>query len=119
MIPPTELRIGNLVYEEGDQLTEIINGWQMDEGMELFPVPLTEEILLKCGFEKLGIEDDDIFYRILIKFPWGGHVILHCNFGDPNEEFSLWSYPYIKSLHQLQNLYFALKGEELTIKQDA
>lgn len=72
---------------------------------EIDPIPLTEEILLKCGFEKakvntiinayisfsfyLTIYDDKLFYE------WKGGNI------------------EVKHLHQLQNLYFALTGQEL------
>ncbi len=69
------------------------------------PIPLTEEILLKCGFEKLGkytfVCDSalmqleiDVFTDKLV------HSILAIE---------------VKHLQQLQNLYHALTGEELEI----
>jgi hypothetical protein len=69
------------------------------------PIPLTEEWLLKFGFEKKkdvyfikrGIRlypIRDLYYRG--EFPIKRDIIF---------------------IHQLQNLYFALMGEELTIKQ--
>jgi len=78
------------------------------------PIPLTEEILLKCGFK-------DIYNKM-----W---LILE---GSPNIEInkstfqvSVWEtindetegiyLNNIKYLHQLQNLYFALTGKELNI----
>lgn len=51
MIKNTELRIGNLVKEEDSEPYQIVNGWQLDEGMELFPIPLTPDWLLRFGFE--------------------------------------------------------------------
>jgi hypothetical protein len=67
------------------------------------PIPLTEEILLKCGFQKKykSYEKNDF------TFIDGGY-----------DKFAyklaiLAKTP--KFLHQLQNLYFALTGEELQI----
>lgn len=70
------------------------------------PILLTEEWLLKFGFEK----DDTIW----IKHPIYG--LLEKNgrfFIELGETGGI----YIKYVHQLQNLYFALTGEELTIKE--
>jgi hypothetical protein len=38
-----ELRIGNTVSNKKGEIYSIENGWQLDEGEELFPIPLTEE----------------------------------------------------------------------------
>ena len=76
---------------------------------DLEPIELTEEILLKCGFEKR--EDGD--YNL---FKYSEVDIVICS------DFSSWkcdginfSVNYIKYLHQLQNLYFALTNKELEI----
>lgn len=72
------------------------------------PIPLTEEILLKCGFEKAGIyycmggnEDGGI----VLKLNDSMYYPIITSFGIP-----------IKYLHQLQNLHFALTGKELEVK---
>jgi len=69
------------------------------------PIPITPEILKRAGFEKDG--DDYAFdgdgLRITDE---NGHY--YCNGG----------YPYdveLEFVHQLQNLYFALTGDELEI----
>lgn len=67
------------------------------------PIPLTEEILLKCGFEKVR-EYLHIDNEIVIQKDANGYYS-HINSGNI----------YINSLHQLQNLYFALTGEELQV----
>ena len=95
------------------------------------PIPLTEEILFKCGFEKVknkdkedlreyightvqkaryAIFDTDIF---ITKVDKRGllHRSIDCDF---MVLFYHKSIP-IKYLHQLQNLYFALTGQELEI----
>lgn len=67
------------------------------------PIPLTEEWLLKFGFDSLGTYGFGIG-----KF----HVV---------NRLGKWCFPinhelvYLKHVHQLQNLYFALAGEELQI----
>jgi hypothetical protein len=124
MIKAGELRIGNWlsgnytipkflpieVYSLGDyginELTE--------DSFE--PIPLTPEILEKCGFENLDIHDW-ILKTIFIE---------DNGLGEGGEEWSVhvWNEfyqehmmlpNYIYYLHQLQNLYFALTGEELNI----
>jgi len=50
---PKDFRIGNYARtkEVNGTVNEfaIENGWQLDEGLELLPIPLTEEWLLKFG----------------------------------------------------------------------
>lgn len=67
-------------------------------------IPLTEEWLLKFGYKKAGSN----FWNL-------GHIVWECYDGificDKNGIG-------IKSVHQLQNLYFALTGMELTLKKE-
>ena len=76
----------------------------------LFPILLTPEILVKCGFEKgretcyLRIESD---YGCEINMFEGKTFLQDVDGGNIGVE--------IKYLHQLQNLYFALTGEELEV----
>jgi len=77
---------------------------------EIEPIPLTEEWLLKFGFEKLNL----IAWRcgnIIIETVLGFNVRMMAT-----EESSVFI-KKIKHVHQLQNLYFALTNEELTIKK--
>jgi len=115
-----ELRIGNYVNADGNHkkvYNLYSNGWdflhddidcRFVEYQNTKPIPLTEDWLLKFGFEKKGS-----FYRI--KNSRFVEVIMH------DEGIDVTNYsvllPHIKSVHQLQNLYFALTNEELTIKQ--
>lgn len=76
---------------------------------EIEPIPLTEEWLLKLGFENLNYG----WYLNKIKlFDYSykkGSINLKINsFDVPSTQ--------IKYVHQLQNLHFALTEEELTIK---
>jgi len=120
-----ELRIGNWIIEDetiysyGISKTKrqiSLNDFRVSDDnwsdlWDMFkPIPLTEEILLKCGFEKDKKNNSfniykhkyyDLFFRI-----FDGGAISFCL----NNEYVL-----IKYLHQLQNLYFALTNEELIV----
>lgn len=74
---------------------------------EVFGIPLTTVILLECGFQL---------------FPWGYVKKSEKDFG---VRLSVKSFSYevsgnnpvnLKYLHQLQNLYYSLTGEELNIQ---
>lgn len=106
----SELRINNYLYNDGvvvkiDART-IFDIWD-DKGLKNYkPIPLTEEWLLKFGFE-IGYNKTkmlDVYckdFGILIERSNGGNFY--------------YKKVYISSVHQLQNLYFALTGEELTL----
>lgn len=121
-----ELRIGNFVIDsETNRIGKCVGIWHDNsfemlftpnsethrfsiKPDELIGVPLTEEILLKCGFE---IEGDGTGYvYVLHEF---GLVILKIG------EYYEWDNHdwgrKVLFLHDLQNLFFALKGEELKI----
>ena len=110
-----ELRIGNLVkYVKevdtfGGKETEI--GCRDLEDTDFYePIKLTEEWLLKFGFEYVNL-DMSIYKKNKINIiPYGDNI------------FKLWistpigTYTHdleITNVNQLQNLYFALTGEEL------
>lgn len=112
----TALRIGNYVTNKRipairdyrvkqihyDHLTPqhyLVNGYDIED---YEPIPITEEWLLKLGFDKDG------------QAP--GRLILDCEFGN----VEIWlngSNQLCEYVHQLQNLYFALTGKELVIKK--
>lgn len=90
-----------------------------DEGDYFFePIPLSESILLKAGFEKIDMSDQDetddtIWYET--EWPVIG-VLTTCDKERGNYVFDENTDTLrIKYLHQLQNLFFALCGEELNI----
>jgi len=69
------------------------------------PIPLNEEWLLKFGFKKINGWDDMIMYLKDEVEILDGTSFYNCI--DNKVEY----------VHQLQNLYFALSGEELTLKK--
>jgi hypothetical protein len=108
-----ELRIGNW-YDQFNNHHKAT--WatlkQLDEApkSQLWckPIPLTEEWLLKFGFERRQIKDL-ISYTLpkleLYQYASNNNKIFF-EYADGEVE--------LKYVHQLQNLYFALTGEELT-----
>jgi hypothetical protein len=139
MIQAKDLRIGNWVKCGGfkrlygefkvaeiypDQITieqKPYDGFTVEE---VEPIPLTPEILEKCGFEK-GVSEwynknyftdcmeaaEEMQLQVNLKsFRCG---IADLDFGGTN---AMTAKP-IQHLHQLQNLYFALTGQELTYNQ--
>jgi hypothetical protein len=114
----SELRLGNLVMDGKD--IEQVNARMIDMLVKIEadfdPIPLTEEWLLKFGFDKVGIALTSIAIAPLN---------LPCTFNLPNTPFSFCQGKLILTtgtgdfcvnieyVHQLQNLYFALTGEEL------
>jgi len=123
MIPANELRINNLVLFD-DKVDVIYSiGETMASGQNhsyfhykrLSPIPLTPEVLKKCGFKK------DTTYPDWMKLHIGNSTVINANDGNAwvekianDEEYSV-GLGGANYLHQLQNLYFALAGEELTV----
>ena len=118
MIQANELRIGNWVYDTrtvGSRvglpvvLNEKVVKRILEYDVDYYePIPLTPEILEKCGFEKIYESKIHSTYWIngLSYYYWHERNIQYASFKGLELES--------KYLHQLQNLYFALTGEELT-----
>ena len=97
------------------------------EGCDVKPIPLTEEWLLKFGFNKVVYEStnddfcDEICYELEYKreffmsYADDFSLALFVDKKTHQEELGICIDAY--HVHQLQNLYFALTGEELTLKQ--
>lgn len=134
-----ELRIGNYI-NFGSTVSEVLGITVTDvmfkystgseekyaklisEGIQ--PIPLTEEWLIKFGFVSTDnqkynpedefaeqfyyeLEDSGVKHRELICFPRHGWTVTLGNYGGERE---------FKYVHQIQNLFFALTGKELTVK---
>jgi len=68
------------------------------------PIPLKQESLLKFGFEEKGT-DKRTFCDVLVK---NGFRVTISNSGNV-----YYGKLCLNSIHEIQNLYFAVKGEEL------
>jgi len=129
----TELRIENLIYNSIGKESKVIaiefealndscySVVYPDGGYEelshISPIPLTDEWLIKLGFKrKEKIVNEDVY----IKGPLGifpdYHIVVYyvetCKDGSHTIPITL------KYVHQLQNLYFALTGEELELNTE-
>jgi hypothetical protein len=113
---PSDLRIGNLIYMPNGNVGkvgyEVIRAFVVLEPKPDYkPIELTEEYILRFGFEKFSgvglfrIVNKDLTMSLMIAFT-GIHYTL---------SITAPSSP-IKYVHQLQNIYFALVGEELVLE---
>jgi len=125
MIKAHELRVGNWVKNKIDTYVKVLNIQEEtinqifdDDGVvgsyriDYFePIPLTPEILEKCGLSNVWIKESWIIVEDRFDLELFGYAMKVRNSSHTKEiEFA-----YFKYLHQLQNLYFALTGEELII----
>jgi hypothetical protein len=128
----TEVRVSNLVQNASGGYQFEVTPEMILEPYGLYPIPLTEEWLLKFGFENWGLGslfnnkyesyNRYVLFNVLdgtsnfeihyIKSTYGNtedyEFVISC---DEDERLNWGS--DIKHVHQLQNLYFALTGEEL------
>jgi len=73
------------------------------------PIPLTEELLLKCWFKKSSGQSFEIILNDWTK------LYYNCGYFEISINGHAFSLNHIKYLHQLQNLYFVLTQQELEI----
>jgi glycosyltransferase involved in cell wall biosynthesis len=85
--------------------TDLVN-MESDE-CKFEPIPLSEDILINCGFDKSGYKQ--LSNRLKLEWSFGKE------FWIDREGETLFTFENIESLHQLQNIYFALTGKELII----
>ena len=125
MIQPTELRIGNYLnyYNQNCHVMGIYNYGKIELGYfeesigfirqlddkGIHPIPLTEEILAKCGFEIDYHIGDDVNFTI-------GNIDIRKRSGmDYYVFYNKETQVRILHIHQLQNLYWCLCGKELEV----
>lgn len=126
----SELRIGNYleISLKSGQGRKLINKIGCQDIVRIFenigsvnyePIPLTEEWLLKFGFEKFNpypfkeywsINDFEIEIH-------GDKFPVRIDGGESAPHLTQFIGHNTKYVHQLQNIYFALTGEELKYEQ--
>lgn len=122
MLQENEVRIGNAVKDSTGRIGTIMSigknqvrvrfefstvkiDTNHDEtGLDVDGIPLTEEILLKCGYSESDLENG----KILVVGESFDNVIGYTI-------RSLSSSIVVKTVHQLQNLVYALTNKELDI----
>jgi hypothetical protein len=116
-----DLRIGNFVvtnFKREKEVTDIDHVSFIEDFMKLYdPIPLTEEWLLKFEqFGKTDIEGTPCFFN-------GDNIMLF----DRKDYFDAYLHSEVDGsvffatrlfhVHQLQNFYYAIEKQELTIKE--
>jgi hypothetical protein len=124
MIKPNEIRIGNYVnvIDKIDKVTGVSIRLRPDcgyysfenfhaelKGIHLTPIPLTEDILLKCGIA-YG-QPKEPYKEGLIYYCKDEHLLMITG-TEYNEPISLIK---VKYLHEVQNIIYWYTGEELNI----
>jgi hypothetical protein len=107
-----ELRIGNFIYNDRNEIFKVNWITKIIESQST-AIPLTEEWLLNFGFELLFENKDSGFKKYAVNkkgfdimFSIECNCITECYLENIGID--------IEHVHQLQNLYFALTGEEAT-----
>lgn len=119
MINANELRIGNLVISAKTDDVWEVDSIPNDAQITAKPIPLTGEWLERFGFEDntknifgktiIELDEDGEGYNVFVKQQNVDGAI------PPSETILLEQ--TLQYVHQLQNLYFALTGEELKRKE--
>jgi len=125
MVNVNEVRLGNWLERDGKYFqVSLIDeaGFIGETIITANPIPLTEEILLKAGFVKEQLEDgnpgEGYFYSLRLSND--KYCDLALLSGDKNGYCEVTLFPYTeifryRHVHQLQNIYQAITGTELTI----
>lgn len=114
-----DLRIGNLVQDYNERIVEVsaeilghFNQLSMDQNTALISIPLTEEWLIKFGYNEV----DDFYAK--------GYGVNGVSIIKWENYYNAFAYQLgkgynkiVKEVHQLQNLYSSLTGKELTINE--
>ena len=103
----TELRIGNYVTKDDNQIyvTDFIT---INMAHNYKPSPLTEEWPLKFRFKRLSHSND--YLKGDFKIDLKGYFFIYI------KDIGWILLCQVKYIHKLQNLYFALTGQELEMK---
>ena len=118
----SELRIGNSIMQDDDFV--FVTWWRLElmenNKIEYKPIPLTVDWLLKLGFDKLE-NDIPTYFKCFGNLIEDDYEYSFNIYVDSEQNYFITIFGrkiIIKHVHQLQNLYHALTGEELTIKDE-
>lgn len=112
----SELKIGNHLRYPKKNYFEITesdfkndNFWYDIHDEIIEPIPITEDWLIRFGFEP----------KVMHFQKTGSHFYVYKRHTDNQLVYRTNNFTIeLKFIHQLQNLYFALTGEELKLKDD-
>ena len=129
----SELRIGNYLLTSKPEFNGIrdypitkISSEMIDyidkDKLLCVPIPLTEEILLKCGFV-ITVDPENVHYKKVVNNDFNesfvinrkvGYEVFYIGHKDCNDYLHFTT--QIKHVNQLQNIYFSITNEELKIE---
>lgn len=124
---PRELRIGNFIRAAGAIVQVVAIDSEEEDDIEIReeskkvvkvklselaiePIYIDRDLLISyCGFDRRGrlVIDIDLYFYFLQENE--GHIVMMSKNSEPIIHF--WD---VKTVHQLQNLYHAFKGRELS-----
>ncbi|SRR5579862_2711241 len=111
---PAVVRINNLPFESSER-QQNFPGYV--EYNHIDPIPLTSVILEALGFKVNGVSfnysQSSDHQHTIITYSKGWFMLVYYSSG----EFSFMGWQKFRYVHNLQNLYYELTGEELEIKQ--
>lgn len=138
MIKANELRIGNYVNHEKTGIIQVNGALIYDQAwhdrdpeeqpfsVPIHPILLTPEWLERCGFLQMEFTYADGSTTEAFVYKGRRYIIRRIELKEVEPYYAVEYFPYPQShncipselryLHYLQNLYFALTGEELQIK---
>ncbi len=114
-----ELRFGNIIYKDDTSFPAPVDLYTFII-LERFPerlswlkgVPLSDDWLEKFGLIERYVKGEWSWANCKKDGPWDSYTEIH---KDEEGWYYLKEYPRIKYVHQLQNLYFALTGQDLEL----
>ena len=133
MMQANELRIGNWVQHPDNSNPHQVNAYgilnQSEKGI-FEPISLTEDWLLKFGFQSTYEEFDEEDFPCVVEYwlftdsvtrfeiDYATRTGYTVNIANVPTGHALIIRRKLESVHQLQNLYFALTGTELELKNE-
>jgi hypothetical protein len=116
MIPATELRIGNWTFNAQGEYSKINSGIDIGKSDALAPIPVSDNLLEKAGF---------VFHDYFKLWQLKRNHQMNAPEIELDPDYNVRDFGHrfigvkITSLHQLQNLFFMLKGLELEMTEPA
>lgn len=119
------MRIGNVIWDDRRNKVKFVNHRVISDlassaqPLSYSPIIITPEWLERCGIEDKGVyelADLHVYGDSIIDIAKkGDEYYLYITFADDHNN-TIYGNPF-KYIHQLQNIYLDLIGEELTIKK--
>lgn len=116
LIKPEDVRLGNYILDDKEivKVSKSLMTYILEENHPFYPIELTEELLLRAGFKKLSSPEPTYSNESMIIFTHKSTGYKYFEYGIGENKRAI-RRSECRYLHQLQNLYHALTGKELTL----